>query len=108
MNAIFVPFVTPVKLFRKVIVSGVKVINSSTFPDTSSSDIISYPSWIKHYSKIFSKINNAVHKRFSRLLEKNLPSRLYQRHVIPVEKWAIVKGIKGLKSILWILMGLVF
>ena len=75
-----------------------KVINSAKFPDASSSDIISRPSWIEHYSKIVSKVNYAVHKRFSYLLEKNLPSRLCQRGVIPVEKWDIVKGIKGLKS----------
>ena len=41
--------------------------------------------------------------------KKNLPSRLCQRHVIPVEQSAIVKGIKGLKNQnLWILMRLVF
>ena len=39
-----------------------------------------------------------MHKRFSRLLEKNLSSRLCQRHVIPVEELAIVKDIKGSKS----------
>ena len=74
-------FVTSVKLFREV-------INSAKFPDSSSSDVILRPSWIEHYSKILSKVNYAVHKRFSRLLDKNLPSRLRQRHVIPVEKSA--------------------
>ena len=73
------------------------IISSDKFPGTSSRDIIPRSSWIEHYSKIFSKVNYAVHKRFSGLLEKNFPSRLCQRHVIPVEKSAIVKCIKSLK-----------
>ena len=74
------------------------MVNPAKFPDTGSSDIIPCPSWIKQYSKIFLKVNYTVHKHFSWLLKKNCCCVYVKRHVIPVEKSAIVKGTKSLKS----------
>ena len=73
------------------------VTNSSKFTDYKS-DNIPQSAWIQHYSNIFSRVNFAVHSRYSQLLAKCLPGKMQQKHVLPVSADIITESIRRLKS----------
>lgn len=75
-----------------------EVINVNKLVSSSPSDKIPNENWIAHYNNIFGYVNYSVFSRYSYLLDSVFPSKISQRHVIPIAISHLLNSIKKLKS----------